>query len=266
MESSHRKDLVYEDYSEFANILTPRQIRKLEKKDKRLMKRSSASITQHPSAPIQKQIKTIEAKTTNQKLLISSLQTHAQVIATGPAGTGKTFVATWQIANMLLKGEIKKIVLTRPNVSCSKSIGLLPGDKNEKFANWTIPFTEVLKECMGVGAYECALKKNQIEIVPFEFMRGRTFNDAAVIVDECQSTTEEEICLLVTRIGENSKLIMLGDVRQKDIKNYSGLEYVIKATQENSSIRKNVALVEFTLDDIVRSDVCAIWAKHIYRS
>ena len=155
--------------------------------------------------------------------------------------------------------DINYVCLTHSHIDHFRNIGMFPKAKSSDY--WGLWDKNTLKFNTKPRRFT-----EDIEIVPFEFMRGRTFNDAAVIVDECQSTTEEEICLLVTRIGENSKLVMLGDVRQKDIKNYSGLEYVIQATQQNSSIRRNVALVEFTLDDIVRSDVCALWAKHIYRS
>lgn len=246
------------DYNEIEEMLTLKQKRRFSKRTKR-EKRQNPELYLHSRNTIY-----VQAKTYKQTLLLNTIKEKDQIISVGPAGTGKTFVATAYAASLLVDKKIKKIVLTRPNVSCSKSIGFLPGDKDEKFSSWTAPFIEVLKECLGQAVFEIYLKRGDIEIVPFEYMRGRTFNDAYVLVDECQSTTVEEMKCLVTRIGSDSKLIMMGDVVQKDIKNYSGLEYVIDSVSKNKNLSEHVGFVEFSVDDVVRSDICSLWVKHIY--
>lgn len=255
--------LVEEESSIFGKFFTKSQLKKMEKQNKKQNKNNVTPI-QHNQGYQKRNTFQLKAKTQKQQEFINKIIQHDQVIAFGPAGTGKTYVATAYAATLFLDKKISKIVLTRPNVSLSKSIGLLPGDKNEKFSSWTAPFLEVLKEVMGSAAYEIALKRGDIEMVPFEFMRGRSFKNAFVLVDECQSTTKEEMICLVTRIGEGSKLIMFGDIRQKDFDKYSGLEFVVDSIKRNSNLEKNVGLVEFSIDDVVRSDICAMWVRHIY--
>lgn len=257
--------LVEEDGTMFDKFFTKAQRKRLERKQKREEKQHQhQKATQKQSEFRNTKTISLEARTKNQQRLINSIIQYDQIVAVGPAGTGKTYIATVSAAKMLLERRITKIVLTRPNVSASRSVGLLPGGINEKFSAWASPFIEILKEVMGPASYEIALKRGDIEMVPFEFMRGRTFDNAYIMVDESQSTTKDEMICLVTRIGEGSKLLMMGDIRQKDISATSGLEFVIDSTKKNADLRERVGLVEFTIDDVVRSDVCSLWVRHIY--
>ena len=193
----------------------------------------------------------------NQALYIKALKSCPQVIVTGPAGTGKTYIASTYAAQLFAKGQIDKIILTRPNVASGRSLGFFPGSMEEKMAPWVIPFTDVLQENLG-AAYEIAVKKRQIDIVPFEVMRGRTFNNAFVILDEAQNTSPAEMKMFLTRIGDQSQVLLNGDIKQSDLKTASGLKSIIDMIRLQ---KLPVDHIEFTVDDIVRSDICAMWVK-----
>lgn len=197
-------------------------------------------------------------KTEKQALYIKALQSCLQVIATGSAGTGKTFIASVHAAKLFKEGKVDKIILTRPNVASGRSLGFFPGSMEEKMAPWVIPFTDVLEAYLGAEVFEIASKKRQIDIVPFEVMRGRTFNNAFVILDEAQNTTPSEMKMFLTRIGDDSQVLINGDIKQSDLKSSSGLKTIIDMIQ---SQKLPVEHIEFTVDDIVRSDICAMWVR-----
>ena len=197
-------------------------------------------------------------KNDNQAAYIKALKTSDQVIVTGPAGTGKTFIASTYAATLFAKGKIDKIILTRPNVAAGRSLGFFPGTMEEKMAPWVIPFTDVLHACLGEGAFNIAMQKKQIDIVPFEVMRGRTFNNAFVILDEAQNTSPAEMKMFLTRIGDESKVLLNGDIKQSDLRSTSGLKTIIDMIQKQ---KMPVDHIEFTVDDIVRSGICAMWVK-----
>lgn len=197
-------------------------------------------------------------KNEKQTAYIKALKTCPQVIVTGPAGTGKTYIASVYAATLFAKGQIDKIILTRPNVAAGRSLGFFPGTMEEKMAPWVIPFTDVLEACLGKEVYEIAMRKRQIDIVPFEVMRGRTFNRAFVILDEAQNTSPSEMKMFLTRIGEESQVLLNGDIKQSDLKMTSGLKTIIDMIQKQ---KLPVEHVEFSVDDIVRSDICAMWVK-----
>jgi len=196
--------------------------------------------------------------TENQGHYITALKTQPQVVVLGPAGTGKTYIAGTYAADRLRERKIDKIIITRPNVPGGKSLGFFPGTLEEKIAPWVAPLTEALKERMGVGAFEVALKNGDIEIVPFEVMRGRTFKNCIIILDEAQNTIPSEIKMFLTRIGEDCQVIINGDVSQSDLKEQSGLRCIIHLIK---SKMLSVPIIEFTLDDIVRSGICAMWVR-----
>lgn len=197
-------------------------------------------------------------KNDKQAAYIKALKSCPQVIVTGPAGTGKTYIASTYAASLFMTGQIDKIILTRPNVAAGRSLGFFPGTMEEKMAPWVIPFTDVLEACMGTEIFQIASKKRQIDIVPFEVMRGRTFNRAFVILDEAQNTSPAEMKMFLTRIGEESQVVLNGDIKQSDLKSTSGLKFILEMIQKQ---KLPVDHVEFSVDDIVRSDICAMWVK-----
>ena len=192
----------------------------------------------------------------NQALYINAINTHDQVVVMGPSGTGKTFVAATVFANMYADKEIDKIVITRPNVSVGKDLGYLPGTLEEKFTPWATPVLEVLQQQLGKGVVETAIKNGNIEMAPLSTMRGRSFKNAAIILDEAQNLTIPEVKMFLTRIGENCKVVLNGDIYQSDIKEQSGLSKIIHLAKKYNI---DAVVVEFQLSDIVRSDICRQW-------
>ncbi len=198
----------------------------------------------------------IQPLTDRQAEYLEALGRSSQVIVLGPAGTGKTYIAGTRAADQLRQRRISKVVITRPNVPSGRSLGFFPGTLEEKIAPWVAPLTEAMKERMGAGAFEIALKAGDIEIVPFEVMRGRTFKNCLVILDEAQNTTTNEIKMFLTRIGDDCQVIINGDVSQTDLRETSGLRTVIHLIK---SRMMPIPVVEFTRSDIVRSGICAEW-------
>lgn len=192
----------------------------------------------------------------NQKLYINSIKQNTQTIVCGYSGTGKTFIAATMAANLYLSKEVDRIVLTRPNISVGKDLGYFPGDLREKFGPWAAPVLDVLNERLGKGAVETGIKNGNIELAPMSVMRGRSFNRSFVILDEAQNTTVREMKMFLTRIGEGSRVVINGDIKQSDINEQSGLSKIIHLTKKYNM---DIPIIEFGLDDIVRSDVCKQW-------
>ncbi len=200
----------------------------------------------------------IKALNQTQADYLKALASSPQVVVLGPAGTGKTWIAATHAADLFRRRVITKIILCRPNVPSGRTLGAFPGTLEEKFAPWAIPITDAIRERMGRAAFEIAVKKGDIEMVPFEVMRGRSWKKAFVLLDEAQNTTPAEIKTFLTRIGEDCTVVINGDVSQCDIQESSGLATVIHLIQSKGL---PVPLVEFTLDDIVRSGLCAMWVR-----
>lgn len=192
----------------------------------------------------------------NQAKYIEALSKADQVIVFGPAGTGKTYVVSTFAANAYHMKEVNKVVITRPHIPVGKDIGFLPGTLEEKSAPWALPVLDVLERHLGKGVVETALKNGNIEVAPLALMRGRSFDDAFVICDEAQNITLPELKMLVTRIGEGSTLVLNGDIQQSDLKEGDGLSKIIHLTKKHML---PIPIIEFTLDDIVRSDICKLW-------
>tara|TARA_R110000823_G_scaffold46965_9_gene120194 strand:- start:456 stop:968 length:513 start_codon:yes stop_codon:yes gene_type:complete len=165
-------------------------------------------------------------------------------------------------ADLYTEKKIDKIVITRPMVSVGKDIGILPGDLSEKVAPWALPVLDVLTKHLGKGAVETGIKAGNIEVAPLALMRGRSFDDAFIIVDETQNITIEELKMLMTRVGEGSTIVLNGDVQQSDLKTTDGLTIITGLALKHNM---NVPIVEFELDDIVRSDICAQWTRVFYK-
>ena len=150
----------------------------------------------------------------NQALYIKALEDSDQVIVFGPSGTGKTYVVSTFAANLYHLKVIDKIVITRPHIAVGKEIGFLPGTLEEKAAPWALPVLDVLEKKLGKGVVETAIKAGNIEVAPLALMRGRSFEDAFIICDESQNITFHELKMLLTRVGDGSKLVLNGDVMQ----------------------------------------------------
>lgn len=173
----------------------------------------------------------------------------------GPAGTGKTYICTRMACEALDNEEIEKIIVTRPAVEASDGgIGFLPGDIHEKFAPYFAPFKAVFEEVWGPGKTEYLIKEGVIEIAPLEFIRGLTFKNAFVILDEAQNTTPGQMKLFLTRLGEDAKVVINGDISQKDIPGPSGLQDAVDRL-DTKRMEDYVYVHEFTEDDIVRSGI-----------
>lgn len=193
----------------------------------------------------------LEARTVAQATYISSIENFTCTFATGPAGTGKTYIAAAMAAKGLLSGEFDKIIITRPALEAGEKLGFLPGDLSEKYEPYLAPFRIELEKFLGKGAVEMYLKNGRIEPIPLAFMRGRNAENAFVILDEAQNTTPSQMKLLLTRICEGSKLVIDGDTKQCDLPHgqKSGLEDALTKLHG----MRGVAHVNFTLDDVVRS-------------
>lgn len=214
--------------------------------------------TKYKGAEEESAMKTVylEALNDNQRDYLNALNTCQQTVVCGCSGTGKTYMAATFAANLYARKQIDKIVLTRPNIPVGKDPGALPGNINEKFAPWAAPVMDVLTKQLGSGVVETAIKNNNIEMAPLTYMRGRSFNNAFIILDEAQNTSIAEMKMFLTRIGENCRVVINGDIRQSDIKDQSGLAKIIHLIKVNSM---PIPIIEFTVDDIVRSDICKQW-------
>jgi phosphate starvation-inducible PhoH-like protein len=173
------------------------------------------------------------------------------IFGIGSAGTGKTYIAATYAAGELFHRRIRKIILTRPNVETGRGLGFLPGTLEEKYAPYLEPFDQIFTNSLGKGFYDYAINKKQIEPKPLGFMRGMTFDDCIVLLDEAQNATKDEIKMILSRIGKNCKIIISGDYEQSDIHN-SGL---LDATTRLQGIN-GIEIVRFRTEDIVRSELC----------
>ena len=195
--------------------------------------------------------KAIYPKTINQSKYLDALNNNEIVFGLGPAGTGKTYIAVLYAASLLKKQRIKKIVLVRPVVEAGEKLGFLPGDLKEKIDPYLIPLYDSLEECFGKDNVEKMIEKGTIEIAPLAYMRGRTLDNAVIILDEAQNTTMPQMKMFLTRLGFNSKMIITGDVTQIDLlnKNQSGL---IEASSLLKNIR-GIRFIEFEKNDVMRN-------------
>ena len=197
-------------------------------------------------------------KTDTQGKLIAALTGGNQVFILGPAGTGKTYVTATFAADLYITKEIDKIVITRPHITVGKDMGYLPGTLEEKTYPWALPVLDVLIKHLGKGAVETGIKNGNIEMAPLALMRGRSFDNSFIIVDETQNITTHELKMLLTRVGEGSRIVLNGDVQQSDLPHGDGLSKVIHLSKKHML---PVPVVEFGVDDIIRSDICAQWVK-----
>jgi phosphate starvation-inducible PhoH-like protein len=194
----------------------------------------------------------------NQELYVKALKSSTQVIVFGPAGTGKTYIAATYAANLYITKAIDKIVITRPHVAVGRNLGYLKGSLEDKILPWALPVLDVLEGHLSKGAVEIAVKNNNIEVAPMALMRGRSFDNAFILVDEAQNITVDEIKMLLTRVGEGSTIVLNGDLQQSDIKETSGLAKITHLAKKHNL---DLPVIEFGLDDVVRSATCKMWIE-----
>ena len=197
--------------------------------------------------------KAIKVKNVTQFKYIETIESSTITFGIGPAGTGKTFLAVASAVKMYTDEKIKKIVLTRPAVEAGERLGYLPGDLSQKIDPYLVPLFDSLEYFFGNETLQYLIEKRNIEIVPLAYMRGRTLNNACIILDEAQNATVSQIKMFLTRLGEDSKMIITGDETQIDLHNrdFSGL----KKTRKSLSNIEEISVVEFKNSDIVRNKI-----------
>lgn len=197
----------------------------------------------------------IKPRTPNQAQYLMNMVTHDISFGIGPAGTGKTYLAVAAAVDALERQEIRRILLTRPAVEAGEKLGFLPGDLSQKVDPYLRPLYDALFEMLGFERVEKLIERNVIEVAPLVYMRGRTLNDAFIILDESQNTTVEQMKMFLTRIGFNSRAVITGDVTQIDLPRgaKSGLRHAIEVLSEVDEISFNF----FLSDDVVRHPVVA---------
>lgn len=194
--------------------------------------------------------KTIRAKTMGQRIYINAMKRNDLVFGIGPAGTGKTFLAVVYVAKQLRKGSVKRIVLTRPAVEAGESLGFLPGDLKEKVDPYLRPLYDGLNTVLGREQTQRLIERGVIEIAPLAYMRGRTLDDAFVILDEAQNTTHAQMKMFLTRLGFGSKMVVTGDQTQIDLP--KGVKSGLKEAVKKLSGVSGISIMKMDQSDVVR--------------
>lgn len=224
---------------------------------KRVKKRFTSEVKVidfQPYLPQKKQRVVMSARSQNQKTYLQKLQNEdtSIVFAIGPAGTGKTMLAVMHGIKMFQEGLVDKIIVTRPAVSVDEDLGFLPGDLNEKMQPWTRPIFDVMGEYYKQSDIAEMLKEGIIEISPLAYMRGRTFKNAYVVADEMQNATINQMKMLLTRLGEGSKMVVTGDLAQADRRSDNGLIDFCNLLANKQT--KHIDIVQFDVQDIERHE------------
>ncbi|MEZ4319157.1 MAG: PhoH family protein [Myxococcota bacterium] len=206
----------------------------------------------------------ITPRSPGQRAYLQALRKHDVVFGVGPAGTGKTYLAMAMAVAALKRGEVERIILTRPAVEAGEKLGFLPGDLNEKVDPYLRPLYDALEDMLPADRVARLLERRTIEVAPLAFMRGRTLKSAAVVLDEAQNTTREQMRMFLTRLGPDSKMVITGDVTQVDLPTrvQSGM---IQALRVLSGI-PSIGIVKLTSIDVVRhplvAEIIDAYAKH----
>ncbi len=209
-------------------------------------------------------IRPVTALTEGQKRYVEAMRRHELVIASGPAGSGKTYLAMAAALGAMHRRDVKRIVLTRPAVEAGEHLGFLPGDLNEKVTPYLRPLYDALRDLVDEDRFEKLNARGQIEVAPLAFMRGRTLNNAFVILDEAQNCTVEQMLMLLTRMGEHTRIVVTGDPSQSDLPRGtpSGLAHALRTL----SGVEGIAIAQLGLTDVVRHPlvgrIIAAWQVH----
>jgi phosphate starvation-inducible PhoH-like protein len=199
--------------------------------------------------------KSIRVKTLGQRHYIAAIQNKDLVFGIGPAGTGKTYLAVVMAVNALKNGSIKRIILTRPAVEAGESLGFLPGDLKEKVDPYLRPLYDALHDVLGMEHTQRLIERGTIEIAPLAYMRGRTLDDAFVILDEAQNTTPAQMKMFLTRLGFGSKMVITGDITQVDLP--KGVKSGLTIAKETLANVQGISFVELEQSDVVRHPLVA---------
>lgn len=199
--------------------------------------------------------KSIRVKTLGQKEYISAIRHNDLVFGIGPAGTGKTYLAVVMAVQALKNGHVKRIILTRPAVEAGESLGFLPGDLKEKVDPYLRPLYDALHDILGLEQTTRLIERGTIEIAPLAYMRGRTLDDAFVILDEAQNTTQAQMKMFLTRLGFGSKLVITGDTSQIDLPR--GIQSGLKAAERILREVKGISFIYLDQSDVVRHPLVA---------
>lgn len=194
--------------------------------------------------------KLLRARTVRQKAYVEAMERHDLTLALGPAGTGKTFLATIQAVRMLQERRVERLILTRPAVEAGERLGFLPGDLQQKVDPYLRPLYDALHGLLGAERTTALLEKGVIEVAPLAYMRGRTLSDAFVILDEAQNTTTAQMRMVLTRLGENSRMVVTGDPTQSDLPR-DQLSGLVEAAGVLAEV-EGVAICHLTAADVVR--------------
>lgn len=199
--------------------------------------------------------KVITPKTFGQKKYVDAIEKNSIVFGVGPAGTGKTYLAVALAVYALKKKRISKIILTRPAVEAGEKLGFLPGDLNEKVDPYLRPLFDALQDMLGGDAHLRLIERGELEIAPLAYMRGRTLSNCFIILDEAQNTTKEQMKMFLTRMGENSRIVVTGDITQIDLPAHvtSGMKHAIEVLQGIEGIE----VVRLSSKDVVRHELVA---------
>lgn len=197
----------------------------------------------------------LEALNDAQQIYLSALKKEQQVFATGKAGTGKTYMPTAYAADELIAKRIKKFLIFRPAVDAGESLGYLPGEIGEKMAPWVLPIFDVLEERLGKENARRLYAEGHIEIGTFQHMRGRTFKNCIILLDEAQNASKAQMKMFLTRPGNGARVFVTGDTAQSDIKGENGLAYALRLND-----KKQIA-PHIKLEKVERSGLCEQWAE-----
>lgn len=223
--------------------------------ESRVLEKDSSGTAHGKDVTIKTKRGVIKPRNPSQSQYVANIVNHDITFGIGPAGTGKTYLAVAAAVDALERQEVRRILLTRPAVEAGEKLGFLPGDLSQKVDPYLRPLYDALFEMLGFEKVEKLMERNVIEVAPLAYMRGRTLNDAFIILDESQNTTSEQMKMFLTRIGFNSKAVVTGDITQIDLPRgaRSGLRHAIEVLKEVKDISFNF----FTANDVVRHPVVA---------